>query len=152
MKATLGELRRVLAGAGFARAYGFRLAAAADGECTVEVPFDRSLERPGGIVAGPIFMAAADAATWLAILTRLGPADRSVTVDMKTAFLAAARQESFHCRARVLKWGRRLIYAVAECVSPRGRLLTHHTVIYARADEATEGRRRKASARGMTRG
>lgn len=139
MRATEADLRRVLAEAAFARAYGFRLEAAGDGECTVEVPFRESLERPGGIVSGATFMAAADVAMWLAILTRLGAEDRSVTAEMKTAFLAAARQESFRCTARVLKWGRRLIYGVAECVGGGGKLLTHHTVTYIRVDEAPGG-------------
>ena len=68
---------------------------------------------------------------------RLGPADGAVTVEMNTAFLAAARREDFRCHARVIRWGRRLVYAVAECVAGDGRILTHHTVTYFRPDAAT---------------
>jgi acyl-coenzyme A thioesterase PaaI-like protein len=129
-------LQALLSEAGFNRSHRLRVESVADGECTLLVEFSPDLERPGGVVAGASFMAAADAAMWLAILTRLGPGDGSVTSELTTAFLAAARQEDFRCTARVLKWGRRLIYGVAECVGASGRLLTHHTVTYARADGA----------------
>jgi acyl-coenzyme A thioesterase PaaI-like protein len=132
VRATEAALRDLLAGAAFTPGYGFRLVSARDGECTLEAPFRPSFERPGGVVSGPVFMAAADAAMWLAILTRLGPDDGSVTAEMTTAFLGAARREGFRCTARVLRWGRRLVYGVAECVGGDGRLLTHHTVTYAR--------------------
>ena len=129
---TRGDLEGLLARAVFAHDYGFRLHAFDAGQCTLHVPFDPKLERPGGVIGGPAFMAAADVATWLAILTQLGPEDLSVTIDLKTAFLSAARREDFYCTARVLKLGRRLVYSVAECVAGDGRRLTHHTVTYAR--------------------
>jgi acyl-coenzyme A thioesterase PaaI-like protein len=66
------DLTRVLAGASFQGGYGFRVRACGDGECTLEVPFRPLFERPGGVVSGPVFMAAADATMWLAIMTRLG--------------------------------------------------------------------------------
>jgi acyl-coenzyme A thioesterase PaaI-like protein len=71
-------------------------------------------------------------ATWLAILSRLGPADRSVTSGMTTAFLSAARREDFRCTARIVRLGRRSIYGVAECAARDARLLSHHTVTYTR--------------------
>jgi hypothetical protein len=54
--ATAAELRRLLARVAFTRRYGFRLRAAAAGACTLDVPFRRSFERPGGIVSGQVFM------------------------------------------------------------------------------------------------
>jgi len=81
-------------------------------------------------------MAAADIAMWLAVMTKLGKTDRSVTAEMKTSFLNAAREESFRCTARILKLGRRLIYGVAECVGSGGKLLAHHTLTYIRSDGA----------------
>jgi acyl-coenzyme A thioesterase PaaI-like protein len=62
--------------------------------------------------------------------------DASVTSEMKTNFLGGARGEAFHCTARVLKFGRRLIYGVAECVDGNGRLLTHSTITYIVAESA----------------
>lgn len=131
---TESELRQLLAETAFTRSYGFRLYSIADGECILDVPFQEAFERPGGIVSGQVFMAAADVAMWLAIMTRLGKADLSVTAEMKTAFLNAAKQEDFRCTAKILKLGKRLIYGVAECVNNGGKLLTHHTITYIRPD------------------
>jgi acyl-coenzyme A thioesterase PaaI-like protein len=127
------ELRRLLEEVAFTRSYGFRLQAIADGQCTLEVPFQAAFERPGGIVSGQVFMAAADVAMWLAIMTRLGPGDGSVTAGMTSAFLGAARREPFRCTARIVKLGRRLVYGIAESVGGGGRLLAHHSLTYARA-------------------
>ena len=70
-------------------------------------------------------------AIWFAVATRRRGDETWVTVDLKTAFLRAARREPFTCTARVLKVGRRLVYAVAECVRGDGTLLTpHHTGLY----------------------
>jgi acyl-coenzyme A thioesterase PaaI-like protein len=132
LAATPAELQRLLDEIPFTRAYGFRLHAIAPGQCTLDVPFQPLFERPGGIVGGQVFMAAADVAMWLAIMTRLGSGDGSVTAAMTSAFLDAARNEPFRCTARVVKLGRRLVYGVAESVSGEGRLLTHHSLTYAR--------------------
>jgi acyl-coenzyme A thioesterase PaaI-like protein len=133
---TEAELRRVLDDAPFTRMYRFGLHSFADGECTLQVPFQPLFERPGGIVSGPLFMAAADVAMWLAIMTRLGVADRSVTSAMTTAFLGAARREPFRCTARIVKLGRRLVYGLADTTTIDGRLLTHHSLTYTRPPAA----------------
>jgi len=130
--ATEHELTELLATSPFAQIYGFRLAGIGEGQCTLLVPFQSVFERPDGLVSGPVFMAAADVAMWLAIKTMLGTADRSVTAEMKTSFLSGAKNEDFRCTARILKCGRRLIYGVAECVKDHGALLTHHTLTYIR--------------------
>jgi uncharacterized protein (TIGR00369 family) len=126
------EMQRLLADSAFIRHYGFRVHSLRRGECVVHVPFQREFERPGGIVSGLLFMAAADVAMWLAIKTILGSDDGSVTVEMKTNFLAAAKEQDFRCRARILKLGKRLIYGTAECVSLDRQLLAHHTLTYIR--------------------
>jgi uncharacterized protein (TIGR00369 family) len=131
---TANELEQLLGEVAFTRNFGFLLNGIGDGHCTIDVPFQEAFERPGGIVSGQVFMAAADVAMWLAIKTKLGMGDSSVTAEMKTNFLGGARREGFRCTAKVLKLGRRLIYGVAECVDSKGRLLAHHTVTYIRAD------------------
>jgi len=132
--ATDPELRQLLTQVSSIKHYGFQLHSFSDGECTILVPFHKDLERPGGIVGGQVFMAASDVAMWLAIITRLGPRDGSVTAEMKTNFLSGAREEDIFCHARVLKLGRRLIYGVGECRNREGKLLTHSTITYIRAD------------------
>src|SRR5205823_13846904 len=132
LAATEAELRRILEEVAFTRSYGFKLEAIDDGQCTLVVPFQAAFERPSGIVSGQVFMAAADVAMWLAIMTKLGRTDASVTAAMTTAFLGSAKEEAFRCTARILRLGRRLVYGVAESVGTDGRLLAHHTVTYAR--------------------
>ena len=134
MKCSEQELRRLLADSRFIRSHGFLLHGAADGECSIDVPFQEEFERPGGIVSGQVFMAAADVAMWLAIKTKLGMADASVTVEMKTNFLSNVRKADFRCSAKILKLGRRLIYGVAECVDGDGKMLAHHTLTYIRSE------------------
>lgn len=129
------ELSHLLASVAFTRNSGFTVAGIGDGQCAIDVPFRTELERPGGIVAGQIFMAAADVAMWLAIKTKLGLDDSSVTAEMKTNFLGGAKKEGFRCTARVLKLGRRLVYGVAECADAKGRLLTYSTITYIRAEK-----------------
>jgi uncharacterized protein (TIGR00369 family) len=131
-KPTKRELQALLARANFVRGYGMRLQALSDQECTIAMPFKRALERPGGTVNGPAFMAAADCAMWLAIKRHIGLEHDAVTSELNTAFLNAARRETVYCTARVLKMGKRIIYGTAECHDGKGRLFTHHTVTYAR--------------------
>ena len=129
--ATFAELEELLQAYEFTRRHGFRLIRAAEGECELEVPHSAEYDRPGGVVSGQVYMHAADVAFWLAIKTRLGLQDGSLTSAMTTAFLSSARREPFSCRARLLRLGQRLVYGEAEC-SAGGRLLTHHTLTYAR--------------------
>jgi uncharacterized protein (TIGR00369 family) len=131
------ELKQLLNDVAFTRNLGIVLHEIEDGECSIDVAFQEAFERPGGIVSGQVFMAAADVAMWLAIKTKLGLTDASVTAEMKTNFLAGARRTGFRCTAKVLKVGRRLVYGVAECVDNNGQLLTHHTVTYMRAESSS---------------
>jgi acyl-coenzyme A thioesterase PaaI-like protein len=68
---------------------------------------------------------------WLAIKTKLGIEDPSVTVEMKTNFLGSCKRQGFRCTARLLKLGRQSVYGTAECVGDDERLLTHHAHLYA---------------------
>src|SRR6204780_4837528 len=104
---TSNELEQLLNDVAFTRNFGFALHEIADGQCSIDVAFQEAFERPGGIVSGQVFMAAADVAMWLAIKTKLGLADSSVTVEMKTNFLSGANRQEFRCTAKVLKLGRR---------------------------------------------
>lgn len=126
------ELEQVLSESAFARIYNFKLQSVASGECTLIIPFQKDLERPGGIVAGSIFMTAADVAMWLSIMTLLGKNSLTVTTELKTAFLGSAKQEDVKCTAKILKLGKSLIYGIAECSDIAGKLLTHHTITYIR--------------------
>ena len=126
------ELETLLLSAPFVQQYRFRLQAAEPGKCTLHFPFNDKHLRRDGIVSGPVLMAAADVAMWAAIVFSLGKqAAATVTTEMKTNFLSAAREE-FWCTAQVLKTGSRLIFGTAECTAGDGRLLAHHTLTYIR--------------------
>jgi uncharacterized protein (TIGR00369 family) len=103
------------------------------GFCEVEVPFQERFTRPGGIVFGPVFMTASDAAAWFALMTHVGQESMMVTSELNTAFLKPAIVEPVICQARVLKFGKKRVYVVAQCQSEEGELFTHHTVTYFRA-------------------
>jgi uncharacterized protein (TIGR00369 family) len=116
----------------FLRPWGFRVVDVNEEKCTLELPHKPELERPGGIINGPALMAAADCAMWLAIKAKLGGDGDALTSELNTAFLAPAKGEHVYCTARILKFGRRRIYGVAECHGKNGGLFTHHTVTYVR--------------------
>ncbi len=137
LRVTESQLQNLLNEVAFTRNFGFRVQSLNDGECTLSVPFQPDFERPGGVVSGQVFMAAADAAMWLAIMTRLGMEENALTVELKTNFLGAARREDILCSARILKQGQRLIYGVAECRNRQDKLLTHHTITYIRPANRT---------------
>jgi len=118
----------------FTSAYGFQVVAVGGGEATVRVPYLKRWDRPGGILSGQVYMNAADCAMWVAIIGNFGFGPMSVTTELNTSFLGAAREEDITCTARILKNGRRLIYGVADCYGSDGRQLTHHMLTYARAD------------------
>jgi uncharacterized protein (TIGR00369 family) len=130
---TVAQLQSVLTDdSAFARSFGFQVEAAAEGQCTLFIPFDPRHERPGGIISGQLLMAAADVAMWLAIKTVCGLDDPSVTINMHTSFLRGARCEAIRCQARVVHFGGRLSHGTAECRTAGGELLTEHSVTYMR--------------------
>jgi uncharacterized protein (TIGR00369 family) len=126
------ELKRVLSESPFARIYQFELESFGKGTCTLRMPFQKELERPGGIVAGSVLMAAADVAMWLAIMTILGCDALTVTTELNTSFIGSACNEEVKCTARVLKAGKTLVHGVAQCTNAQDRLLTNHTITYYR--------------------
>lgn len=131
-KASKQNLQAMLDRSRFLCPWGFRVASLADGECTLELPHRRALERPGGIINGPALMAAADCAMWVAIKARIGLEHDALTAELNTAFLSPANGRNVYCTARILKFGGRRIYGVAECHDGGGKLYSHHTLTYAR--------------------
>jgi uncharacterized protein (TIGR00369 family) len=128
------ELQAMLDSHEFTAAFGFQVVAVGGGEATIRVPFLKRWERPGGILSGQVYMNAADCAMWVAIMGNHGSGRMAVTTELNTSFIGAAREEDITCTARVLKYGRRLIYGLADCHGADGRHLAHHMVTYARTD------------------
>jgi uncharacterized protein (TIGR00369 family) len=128
------ELSAILNSAPFVEQYGFRLESAEPGKATLHCPCNEKFLRPDGIVSGPVLMAAADVAMWIAIIGSLGRNGiGTVTTEIKTNFLAAVKKgEDFWCTGRVMRTGSRLIFGIAECVDRDGRLVAHHSMTYIR--------------------
>jgi uncharacterized protein (TIGR00369 family) len=129
---SLEQLQALLDKTRFTGLLKLRVESIGDGSCRVSAPFDPQFERPGGIVAGLVFITAADVAVWLAIKTRLGMEDASVTSDMSTSFLAPLVGGTLYAQAQITKIGRRLINATARCEDAAGKALAQHIVTYAR--------------------
>lgn len=88
--------------------------------------------RPGGTVSGPTLMMLADTATYLAILSRIGPVALAVTTSLEMHFLRKAPPGTLTCEGRLLKLGRTLAVAVAEIRSDATEgLVAYATVTYA---------------------
>ena len=132
---TSQDLEQIVEQTPFGRLYNFQLVSHGDGECVLRVPFSKNTERPGGIVAGPIYIACVDVAMWLAIMTKLGTDVHTVTTELNTTFLSAAKEEDIIGSATVLKLGKTQIFGSAECRTISGKLLTYHTISYARIAE-----------------
>ena len=125
------ELQRLLDGSPFTRIYGFEVRDAPEGACTLAVPYAKDFERPGARLSGQIVIAAADVAMWFAIKTLRGIDDPSVTAQMETTFVRAARA-GFLCHAKVLDISDRRAFGTAECRSTDGELIAHHSLTYVR--------------------
>ena len=133
-KAALGITRalaqEMLGELALARAFGFSVRELDAGVCVMEAPFDELFLRPGDLVSGPIYMALADAAVWVALMTIIGPVRMAVTSEMTTNFLHGAVRRDVICTARIVAMHDGLAEAAASCVDDEGTLLTHHTATY----------------------
>ena len=89
--------------------------------------------RPGGTIAGPIMMAAADAALYALVLSRIGPVELAVTTQLNINFLRKPSPGDVLAEARALKVGRRLVVGEVTLWSEadsRERAVAHATGTY----------------------
>jgi len=91
---------------------GFRLDAIERGRAVIRIPFNKSMLRPGNTIAGPVMMAAADAAMYAVIMSELGAIKEAVTTNLNINFLLRPEPGDIIAEGHLLKVGRRL--AVAE--------------------------------------
>jgi uncharacterized protein (TIGR00369 family) len=120
----------------FCAEMGLTCQAVTAGTATVRFAHDDRWTRPGGIVCGPVLMALADVAAYIAILTRVGIVPMAVTNELKINFLRPAIGHDVLARATVLKLGRRVAYAAVELIEPQApdRLVGHATTSYMMPD------------------
>jgi uncharacterized protein (TIGR00369 family) len=101
------------------------------GELRIRLPFHVDHLRPGGTVSGPTLMGLSDRATYLLVLSMIGPVALAVTTSLNINFLSKPAPRDLLAEARLLKLGKRL--AVAE-VTMRSEgddtIVAHATVTY----------------------
>lgn len=80
-----------------------------DGSVVVAHAVGEAELRPGGTVSGPVMMALADVALYLAILARIGIVPLAVTTNLSINFLRKPRADRrVVARCRLMKLGRSL--------------------------------------------
>jgi uncharacterized protein (TIGR00369 family) len=103
----------------------------------LRVPIGVEHERPGGTVSGPTLMGLADAAAWLATLSRIGPVALAVTSSLSINFLRKPEMVDVFAEAELLRLGRRQSVADVRMRSgAAGPLVAQATVTYAIPAEA----------------
>ncbi len=96
----------------------------------LRIPIGPEHERPGGSVSGPTMMGLADAAAWLATLSRIGPVALAVTSQLTISFLRKPSLEhDLYAEADLLKLGKRLSVCEVRVISDDD-LVAHATVTY----------------------
>lgn len=87
------------------RTYGVE--ALTDSGCRLRQPVDATNTRPGNTISGPTMMGLADAAAWLATLSRIGIVPLAVTSNLSINFLAKPGLADLVGEAELLRLGRR---------------------------------------------
>ena len=94
--------------------------------------YDDRWTRPGSIVCGPVLMALADVAVYVAIFSRAGIMAMTVTNELKINFLRPAIGHDLIAQATLHKLGRRIAYASVDITEDHApeRLVAHATASY----------------------
>lgn len=100
-----------------------------DRGCTLRQPVDETNTRPGGTISGPTMMGLADAAAWLATLSRIGIVPLAVTSNLTINFLAKPGLSDLIADAELLRLGRRSSVTGVRIISD-DVLVAHATVGY----------------------
>jgi uncharacterized protein (TIGR00369 family) len=111
---------------------GYGVEAVTDGGVQLRMPVVSLQGRPGGTVSGPTMMSLADAAAWLATLSRIGIVPLAVTSTLTIHFLAKpALDADLFAEAELLRLGARSsVTDVRITASPDGPLVAQASVGY----------------------
>jgi uncharacterized protein (TIGR00369 family) len=91
---TVEELNEFLGQAFPGAPRGYGVEALTDAGARLRMPVASLQGRPGGTVSGPTMMSLADAAAWLATLSRVGIVPLAVTSNLTINFLAKPRLDA----------------------------------------------------------
>ena len=108
------EINRVFRQAPFITAIGMTLADVSPGRCQTRLDLnERHLQQDGFVHAG-VLTTVADHTAGTAGASLVPAGHYVLSTDIKISLMRAARGARLHCRARVLKAGRRLIFTESE--------------------------------------
>lgn len=79
------------------------------GSAIVRLPYQDWMVRPGGTVAGPVLMLAADTAMFAVVLAHIGDQVMAVTANININFLSRPKPLAVIAEGRIQKLGRRLV-------------------------------------------
>ncbi len=115
------------------RELALRVESATLGEVRLVLPVTPQHVHGGGVLCGQTMMAAADSAMVLAVMTHLGGFKPMTTVQLQTSFLRGVKGDAGTVAvvARVLKFGRNLVFGEVEVLAPDGAVAAHATTTYA---------------------
>ncbi|MBX6420752.1 MAG: PaaI family thioesterase [Nevskia sp.] len=133
LKLAAAEVERLIrAGLPLAERAGFAIERLEPGRAVVRLQYQPWMLRPGGTLAGPVLMTAADSAMYALVLAHLGPELLAVTADMNLHFLRKPKPADVLAEAHLLKLGRKLAVMRVELRSAgEDTLVAHVTGSYA---------------------
>jgi uncharacterized protein (TIGR00369 family) len=110
---------------------GYALEQVWHGGCEVRRHYHPQSLRPGGTVSGPIIMALADVAMYVAVLSAIGWVPLAVTTNLTINFLRKPSPRDLLAEARLIKLGKRLAVGEIAIRSDSGDdLVAHATSTY----------------------
>ncbi len=102
------------------------------GGCLMRRDFKPGSLRPGGTISGPVLMAFADVAMYVAVLASIGWQPLSVTTNLAINFLKKPEPGPLEAECRLLKLGKRLAVGDVSIRQPgvAAALVAHATSTY----------------------
>jgi uncharacterized protein (TIGR00369 family) len=101
------------------------------GGAQVRQAYREDFIRPGGTISGPIMMALADFAMYVAVLAAIGPVPLAVTTNLSINFLRKPGAADLLAEAKLMKLGKRLAVGEVAIRSAGGvELVAHATSTY----------------------
>ncbi len=101
------------------------------GMAVLRLPYRAAMLRPGGVIAGPMMMALADACMFAVALSVIGEVKLAVTTSFNINFLHRASPGDLLAEGRILKQGKRLVVAEVTVHSEgKERPVAHATGTY----------------------
>ena len=113
----------VLHGLPFAQLIGMRLVELRPGEAVIKIDMRDDLRQPSGVLHGGVTATLIDTAMAFAVITQLGPSERSSTVDLTVHYLRPHLTGTFTCTAKVVRAGKRIFTVSADVVNDDGKLI-----------------------------